>query len=98
MKIILTLLVAVAFSGLTANAQDGGKKGPKMNPEAIFKKKDTDGDGKLSKDEFTKGAKEQSKAEEAFSKKDKDGDGSLSVDEFKSGHGPAKGKKGKKGN
>ena len=45
-----------------------------------FKSFDKDEDGKLSKEEFTKG---NEKKEKAFKKLDKDGDGSLSEEEFK---------------
>jgi hypothetical protein len=71
-------------------AKDNAKKKP--NPEKVFKKKDKDGDGFLSKDEFTAGAKDAAKAETAFGKKDKDGDGKLSKKEF-AGGGKAKKKK-----
>ena len=45
-----------------------------------FKSFDKDKDGKLSKEEFTKG---NEKKEKAFKKLDKDEDGSLSEEEFK---------------
>ncbi len=67
----------------------------KPNPEEVFKKKDTNSDGSLSKEEFTAGAKDAAKAEAAFTKKDKDADGKLSLEEFKGGKA-GKGGKGKK--
>ncbi|MCM8543412.1 MAG: EF-hand domain-containing protein [Lentisphaeraceae bacterium] len=45
-----------------------------------FKSVDKDGDGKVSKEEFTGG---NEKKEKAFKKLDKDADGSLSEEEFK---------------
>ncbi len=59
-----------------------GKHKPKHDPAKVFKKKDADSDGFLSKEEFTKGAKDAAKAETAFGKRDKDGDGKLSMEEF----------------
>ncbi len=93
MKIILTL-GALLLSASLALAADGDKpkkpggdagKGPRGNPEAVFKKADSNGDGSLSKDEFlaTPRAKEDpAKAEKIFAAKDKDGDGKLSKEEF----------------
>lgn len=64
----------------------------KPNLKEIFKKKDKDGDGFISKDEFGgKKAKDPSKAEAAFTKMDKDGDGKLSESEFTT-RGKRKGK------
>jgi Ca2+-binding EF-hand superfamily protein len=57
----------------------------------IFSKKDKDEDGFLSKEDFTAGAKDATKAESAFSKRDKDSDGKISKEEFVGG--PGKGKK-----
>jgi hypothetical protein len=91
MKAILALAVLAAFIGTTAvHAQ--APKGPKAKPDAdaMFKKKDANGDGKISKEEFTKDAKDTAKAEEAFGKKDKDSSGDLSMEEFKAA---GKGKK-----
>ncbi len=45
-----------------------------------FKSLDKDGDGKVSKEEFTGG---NEKKEKAFKKLDKDEDGSLNEEEFK---------------
>ena len=48
---------------------------------------DANSDGKLSKEEFLKGAKEENKAkmETGFAAKDKDKDGNLTLEEFKAG-------------
>ncbi len=100
MKRILTILSALVVSAVFATAEDkpaagdakpaapaGGK--PKRSPEEIFKKKDTNNDGALSKDESLAGAKDATKAEEGFKRKDKDGDGKLSKEEF-AAHGGKK--------
>jgi len=58
---------------------------PKPDFEAQFKKLDTNGDGKISKEEFlaSKHAqKDPAKAEAQFKKLDKDGDGFLTLEEF----------------
>lgn len=94
MKAFTTILAVLALSTFAATAQNAEKgKGdkPKMTPEEFFKKKDANGDGKVSKEEFTKGAKDAAKAEAAFTAKDKDKDGNLTLEEFKAG-GPGKGK------
>ena len=68
----------------------------------MFKRKDKDGDGFLSKEEFVAKAKDAAKAETAFGKKDKDSDGKLSKEEFTATPGkpgkPGKGGKGGKKN
>jgi Ca2+-binding EF-hand superfamily protein len=68
----------VAFAKKNADAPKDGKP----DTAKAFTKKDTNGDGFLSKDEFTQGAKDAEKAGKAFDKKDKDGDGKLSPEEF----------------
>jgi Ca2+-binding EF-hand superfamily protein len=78
-SILFALLVATSFS-YGADAEK-----PKADPAAMFAKKDANGDGKISKEEFLKGAKDAAKAEEAFAKKDKDKDGSLTKEEFAAG-------------
>ncbi|HEY1081078.1 MAG TPA: hypothetical protein VGE29_02390 [Prosthecobacter sp.] len=92
MKAITTILSVLALASFTLNAAEGdAAKKPKMDPEKAFAKKDANGDGKLSKEEFTKGAKDATKAEAAFTNKDKDKDGSLTKEEFAAG--PKKKKK-----
>lgn len=60
---------------------------PERTPEEIFKRKDTNGDGKLSESEFV-GKAEGEKAEKAkarFARLDKDSDGFLTLQEFEAG-------------
>ena len=57
-----------------------------MDPAAAFKRMDTDGDGKITKDEYLKNprsAQDPTKAAERFAKMDKDGDGNVTLEEFK---------------
>jgi Ca2+-binding EF-hand superfamily protein len=90
MKIITSLLAILALSAITSFAAEGdapkkpeGDKGkPRMTPEEMFTKKDADKDGKISKEEYLKGAKDAAKAEASFTKKDTDKDGFLSKEEF----------------
>ena len=88
MKKLLMLLATAGFVfALFANpisAQEKDKK-KKRDPEAIFKKLDKDGNGKLTLEEF-KGKRTGEKAEAAekrFKRLDKDGDGSVTLEEFK---------------
>ncbi|HCN27272.1 MAG TPA: calcium-binding protein [Verrucomicrobiales bacterium] len=80
MKIIASILTVIAFAGITLDASAQEKK--KQDPEKVFAKKDANGDGKLSKEEFTKGAKDAAAAEKQFTARDKDKDGSVSKEEF----------------
>lgn len=97
MKALTTLFAVLALGALTVNAEDAKKgEGKKMDPEAAFKKKDADSNGKLTKEEFTKGAPAD-KADgmaKRFEAMDKNKDGSVDLEEFKAGM--AAGKKGKK--
>jgi Ca2+-binding EF-hand superfamily protein len=78
MKRLLMLAFCLAFTAPVIAADK-----PKKDPEAAFKKLDKNSDGKVSKEEFTAGAKDAAKAEKAFAKLDKDNDGSLTLEEFK---------------
>lgn len=93
MKAITSLLAILALSAVTAFAAEGdapkkpeGDKGkPKMNPEEMLKKMDTDKDGKVSKAEFLatpQAKKDEAKATERFGKFDKNSDGFLSLEEL----------------
>ena len=79
---LLTVCVLL-LTTTTAQAAKGNK--PKRDPEAVFKKLDKNGDGKLSLEEFLgkKPADKVAKAENRFKAKDTNGDGFLSLDEFK---------------
>jgi hypothetical protein len=59
-----------------------GADKPKMDPEKAFARKDANGDGKLSKEEFMAKQKDAEKAEKSFKNKDKDESGDLSKEEF----------------
>jgi Ca2+-binding EF-hand superfamily protein len=85
MKVITTLLAVLVLGTFSVNAQEKGKGKKPADPEAMFKKKDGNSDGKVSKEEFTKGAKDAAKAEAQFGKLDKDSSGDLSLEEFKAG-------------
>lgn len=90
MKITAVLFALLATASLTFAADEAKKPAgdkpagdkPKGPTEAVFTKKDANGDGKLSKDEFTKGAKDAAKSEKQFTNKDKDKSGDLSKEEF----------------
>ena len=68
-----------------AKAEEKAKK--KSDPAKMFEKKDADGDGALTLDEFKKGMKEKQleTAEKRFKKLDKDGDGKVTLEEMKAG-------------
>jgi len=83
MKLITTTITALAITSLTAFGADEAKKEKgKATPEQMFTRKDANSDGKLSKEEFTKGAKDAAKAETQFGKLDKDSSGDISKEEF----------------
>ena len=93
MKVITSLLAILALSAVTTFAAEGdapkkpeGDKGkPKMNPEELIKKLDTDKDGKISKAEWLaspQAKKDEAKATERFGKLDKNADGFITLDEF----------------
>ncbi len=93
MKAITSLLAILALSAVTVIAADGdapkkpeGDKGkPKMNPEELLKKLDTDKDGKVSKAEWLaspQAKKDEAKATERFGKFDKNSDGFLNLEEL----------------
>lgn len=66
------------------------KKAP--DPEKIFAKKDANGDGSLTLDEFKTGLKDKAleTADKRFKRLDSDGDGKVTLDEFKAGMKPKK--------
>lgn len=82
-SILFALLVATSFTFAADEAKK--KEGDRPDPEAMFKKADANNDGKVSKEEFLKGAKDAAKKEAQFAAKDKDKDGNLTLEEFKAG-------------
>ena len=80
--ILLALGLALLLPVQGAKPNAGGQTKPKRTPAQVFKKKDTDRDGFLSKAEFTAKAKDAAKAETAFNKRDKNSDGKLTLAEF----------------
>ena len=106
MKSITSIFAALALGTTLATAADekpaapaaggdakpaaGADAKPKRDPAEVFKKLDTNGDGKVSLEEFKAGPagkKDPAKAEEIFKKKDKDGDGFLTLEEFSAAGG-----------
>ncbi|MEK0445015.1 MAG: hypothetical protein RLZZ399_336 [Verrucomicrobiota bacterium] len=81
MRIVTAIAALLALSAPLTFAKEKGEK-PKHSPEESFKKLDTNGDGKVSVDEFTAKAKDAEKAKEKFKTLDADGDGSLTLEEF----------------
>ncbi len=83
----LTSVLAVLALAVSVNAAEGDapakKKAP--NPEAAFKKLDTNSDDSISKEEWAaspQAKKDAAKADKAFAGKDKDKNGSISKEEF----------------
>jgi Ca2+-binding EF-hand superfamily protein len=92
MKLFPLTLALFALASTAAFAADEKPKG-KGNPEELFKKLDTNGDGSLSLDEYKAGPagkKDPAKAEESFKKHDKNADGKLSLEEMTAGGGKKK--------
>jgi Ca2+-binding EF-hand superfamily protein len=87
-RLVFAVIVGCCVSA--AVAADGEKKRP--DPEQMFKKRDANGDGSLSLEEFKTGMPEKAltKADARFKKLDTSGDGKLSLDEFKAGLPPKK--------
>jgi hypothetical protein len=96
MKKACRLVVAVAMLALATRVSvaDPPAEQAKKNrgdPEAVFKRIDTNGDGKISKDEFKAFIERASKGnklkpeliDKLFGRLDTDGDGYLSLEEFK---------------
>ena len=87
MKRYFTLLAAAAAL-ISVSAAFGAASGDRNS--RAFSKADKNGDGKISKEEFTSAAKDASKAEKAFARRDKDHDGFLSKEEFGAATGDKK--------
>ncbi|MGL4400536.1 MAG: EF-hand domain-containing protein, partial [Luteolibacter sp.] len=91
----VTILATTLSYGEEAPEKPEKPKAP--NPEKMFKKLDTDGNGSLSLEEFKaspRGQKDPAKAEEAYKKMDADSKDGVSLEEFKAAApAPGKGKK-----
>lgn len=72
--------------GMTA-AQAADKPQGKPDPAKVFARKDADGDGGLTLEEFKTGLKDKAlaSADKRFGRLDKDGDGKVSLAEFEAG-------------
>ena len=83
-RIVIMVLALVVTAGVSrmASADDVPKKGKGQG----FVKMDTNGDGKLSLEEFTAGKPDQEKAKKRFAKIDTDGDSSITKEEMKAAH------------
>jgi len=84
MKTILTLAALFLGASLTSLATAADKPG-KGDPEAAFKKLDTNGDGSITKEEYMASKKAQKDADKAgkhFEKLDANKDGKISKEEF----------------
>ena len=81
-SVVLALVLGMAVVPCVYAAPDDDKK-PDL--EEVFKKRDKDGDGKVSLEEFVGKRKDEAKekAEKQFKRKDKDSDGFLTLEEFK---------------
>lgn len=77
--------LTLGLVGLVALPLSAAEKEKKpRDPAKIFSRRDADGDGKLTFDEFKAGMKEAAldKAEQRFKRIDADGDGSVTLEEF----------------
>ena len=92
MKSTLALL-ALAALVIPVQAEEG-KKGPKKgrDPAKMIEKKDTDGNGSLSLEEFIEGMPNTERATAIFKRLDADSNGELTVEELKARGGKGKGK------
>jgi Ca2+-binding EF-hand superfamily protein len=90
----LIVTASVSFAADEKKPAEGAKPAeaakPKQDPAAVFAKKDKDGNGKVTKEEFLDKAKDAAKAEKQFAAKDKDKDGSLTKEEFTAAGGKKK--------
>lgn len=78
-KEMISILLLGGLVVSSACAQEN-KERPKRNPEELFKKLDTDGDGKISKEEA--GKTEHKMIKEHFSEIDSNSDGLITKEEF----------------
>jgi Ca2+-binding EF-hand superfamily protein len=87
---VLAMVAVLAFVAHPAAAADK----PAPDFEKVFKRKDANGDGKLTIDEFKTGMKDKAlaNADKRFKRVDANGDGAVSLDEFKAGMQPKQAK------
>ena len=102
MKTCIQTLGILAVAASLSYGQDAPKREHKRpDPEAAFKKLDSDNSGSISEAEFLaspRAKKDEAKAKEIFKKLDSDSSGEVSLEEFKAhGHGKADGGKRKGG-
>jgi Ca2+-binding EF-hand superfamily protein len=109
MKSITSILAALALGTTLATAADekpaapaaggdakpaaGADAKPKRDPAESFKKLDTNGDGKLTLEEFLagpQGKKDPEKAKAYFQKIDKDNTGSITLEQWVAAHSGGK--------
>lgn len=94
MKKLLTLtavIMVLAMPAALADHHGDGDMGDKAHHEGgMFAKKDTNGDGVISKQEFLDAKMKW--AEEKFNKMDADGNGEISMEESKAAHAKMKDK------
>ena len=96
MRALLSIFAVTVALGLlavdTSAADKGDKKKKERDPAALIKRKDKDGDGKLTLEEFTAGMEGErlTRAQGFFKRLDKDSDGKLTLEELKTAR---KGKK-----
>jgi Ca2+-binding EF-hand superfamily protein len=91
MRSIVTggVLTAAAVLVLAAHPATAADK-PAPDFDKVFKRKDANGDGKLTLEEFKTGMKDKAlaNADKRFKRVDANADGSVSIDEFKAGMQP----------
>jgi Ca2+-binding EF-hand superfamily protein len=84
---ILILTTAALLLPIQAQESVAKENGAKHKPHskhmlvALLKKRDTDKNGEVSKEEFLAGAKDPAKADKAFAKLDRNKDGKISKDD-----------------
>jgi Ca2+-binding EF-hand superfamily protein len=88
LRFLLAFAVTLVLGLGTSYAQEPQKKPPERQHKSvdeIFKEKDTNQDGKLSKEEFLKGATDKRKEamEKRFTAMDTNKDGSVTKEEMK---------------
>jgi Ca2+-binding EF-hand superfamily protein len=82
MKTLLLLTFLVACStNIQAEEKGKGKHGKAQAGKQELKKRDTNNDGSISKEEFLAGAKDPARAEKLFAKLDRNGDGVINKDD-----------------